>query len=158
MIGRSLIILAMTTLGATAVVAQSNIVTVYRGSDSHTVRIDSQGYALAPNVRIERVPQVPVTTVTQTNTRVQATDVSNPVSQLAAGQTIWLTDESNGGLIACRLVWTGALQVKLRRGHWVIRCYNGNGGVARPGIISPRSRLRRDVLLGRIQPSYVSSR
>ena len=155
MIGRLLIILALTTLGATAVVAQTNKVTVHRGSDTHTVRIDSQGYALAPDVRIERVPQVPATTVTQTNTRVQATGVSDPVAQLVAGQTIWLTDESNSGLIACRLVWTGASQVKLRRGHWVIRCYTEDGGVARPGITS-RSRLPRDVLLGRIRPSYVS--
>ena len=67
MIGRSLVIMALTTLGATTAIAQSNSVTVHRGSDTHTVRLDSQGYALAPDVRIERVPQVPATTVTQTN-------------------------------------------------------------------------------------------
>ncbi len=157
MIGRSLIILALTTLGATAVVAQSNKVTVHRGSDTHTVEIDSQGYALAPKLRIERVPQVPAKTAMQTHTRMQVTGVSGLVSQLVAGQTLWLTDESSSGLIACRLDWTGASQVKRRRGYWVIRCYNEDGAVARPGTVS-RSRLPRDVLLGRIQPSYVSLR
>ena len=107
MIGRSLIILALTTLGATTAIAQSNSVTVHRGSDTHIIRIDSQGYALAPDVRIERVLQVPATTVMQTNTRVQATGVSDQVLQLVAGQTLWLTD-ANSDLIACRLAWTGA--------------------------------------------------
>ena len=149
MIGRSLIILALTTLGATTAIAQSNSVTVHRGSDTHTVRIDSQGYALAPDVRIERVLQVTATTVTQTNTRVQATGISDPVPQLVAGQTLWLNDESGRGLIACRLVWA---TVRRGRGHWVMRCYNENGGVARPGTIS-LSRLPRADFLGRIQPA-----
>ena len=76
MICRSLIILAVTTLGATAVLAQSSKVTVHRGSDTHTIEFDSQGYALAPNVRIERLPQGPAETATQTNTHMQVTGVS----------------------------------------------------------------------------------
>ncbi len=50
MIGRTLIILAVTTLGATAVVAQSSKVTVHRGSDTHTIEVDSQGNELYPKV------------------------------------------------------------------------------------------------------------
>ena len=50
MIGRSLIILAVTTLGASAVVAQSSKVTVHRGSETHTIKGDSQGNARAPKV------------------------------------------------------------------------------------------------------------
>jgi hypothetical protein len=76
MICRSLIILAVTTLGATAVVAQSSKITVHRGSDTHIVELDSQGNALAPKVRIERVLQGPAETVTQANTRMQVTGVS----------------------------------------------------------------------------------
>ena len=124
MIGRSLIILAVTTLGATAVIAQSSKITVHRGSDTHTIELDSQGYALAPKVRIERVPQVPAETATQANTRMQVTGVDGLVPLSVAGQTLWLIDESGSGLIACRLVWA---TVRRGRGHWVIRCYTEDG-------------------------------
>ncbi len=117
MIGRSLIILAVTTLGATAVIAQSSKITVHRGSDTHTIELDSQGYALAPKVRIVRVPRVSAETATQANTRMQV-----PLS--VAGQTLWLIDENGSGLIACRLVWA---TVRRGRGHWVIRCYTEDG-------------------------------
>ena len=76
MICRSLIILAGTTLGATAVLAQSSTITVHRGSDTHTIELDSQGNALAPEVRIERMLQGPAETATQANTGMQVTDVS----------------------------------------------------------------------------------
>lgn len=76
MICRSLIILAVTTLGATAVLAQSSKITVHRGADTHIIELDSQGNALAPKVRIERVLQGPAETVTQANTRLEGTDVS----------------------------------------------------------------------------------
>jgi len=79
MIYRSLIILAVTTLGATAVLAQSSKITVHRGSDTHIIELDSQGNALAPKVRIERVLQVPAETATQASTRMQATGVSGLV-------------------------------------------------------------------------------
>ena len=105
MIGRSLIILAVTTLGATAVVADSSKITVHRGSDTHTIEIDTQGNALAPKMRIERVPQGPVETATQTNTRMHMTDVSDLAAQPVAGQMLRLTDESGSGLIACHLAW-----------------------------------------------------
>ncbi len=139
-------ILAVITLGATVVGAHSSKITVHRGSDTHTVEIDSQGNALAPKVRIERVPQVPATPATQANTRVQATGVSD---LLVAGQTLWLTNESGSSLIACRLVWA---TVRRGRGDWIMRCYNENGGVARPGTMS-LSRLPRADFLGRIQPA-----
>ncbi len=135
-------VLTVTTLGATAVIAQSSKITVHRGSDTHTIELDSQGYALAPKVRIERVPQVPAETATQANTRMQV-----PLS--VAGQTLWLIDESGSGLIACRLVWA---TVRRGRGHWVIRCYTDDGYVARPGA-TLRSWLPRAVLLGRIEPA-----
>ncbi len=138
--------LAVTTLGATAVDAHSSKITGHRGSDTHTIEIDSQGYALAPKVRIVRMPQVPATTATQANTRVQATGVSD---LLVAGQTLWLTNESGSGFIACRLVWA---TVRRGRGHWIMRCYNENGGVARPSTIS-LGRLPRADFLGRIQPA-----
>jgi hypothetical protein len=87
MIGRSLIILAVATLGATAVLAQSSKITVHRGSLTHTVELDSQGYALAPKVRIEQVPQVSAETATQANARKQGASFSGPVPQRVAGQT-----------------------------------------------------------------------
>ena len=130
MICRSLIILAVTTLGATAVVAQSSKITVHRGSDTHTVELDSQGYALAPKVRIERVSQVPAQTATQANTRMQVTGVSGLVPQSVAGQTFWLTDESGSGLIACRLAWAPARKRWRGKGHWATRCYTKDGDVA----------------------------
>ncbi len=159
MIGRSLIILAVTTLGATALVAHSSKVTVHRGADTHTIEIDSQGNALAPKVRIERVPQDPAETATQANTRMYLTGVSGPAVQPVAGQTLWLTDESGRGLIACHLAWTllNPVWVSGRRGHWVLRCYTENGQVAHPST-TLRSWLPRDVLLGRIQPAHVSLR
>ncbi len=129
MIGRSLIILALTTLGATAVIAQSSKVTVHRGSDTHTVEIDSQGYAVAPKVRIERVPQGPA------DTRIYVTGVSGPAAQVGAGQTLWLTDERGSGLIACHLAWAllNPVWVAGRHGHWVLRCYTEDGELVRPG-------------------------
>ncbi len=159
MIGRSLIILAVTTLGATAVVAQSSKVTVHRGSDTHTIEVDSQGNALSPKARIERVRRGPAETATQANTRMHVTGVSGPVAQLVAGQTLWLTDESGSGLTACHLAWTllNPVWVAGRRGHWVLRCYTEDGEVVRPGATS-RSWLPRDVLLNRIQPARVSLR
>ncbi len=154
MICRSLIILAVATLGATAVLAQSSKVTVHRGSYTHTVEI-SQGYAVAPKVRIERVPQGPAETATQANTRMHVTSVSGPAAQLVAGQTLWLTDESGSGLFACKLVWAGSWRARklgIRFGgwseSWVVRCYTEDGDVARPG-----ATLRRAHLLGRIQPA-----
>ncbi len=118
MIGRSLIILAVTTLGASAVVAQSSKVTVHRGSDTHIVEVDSQGNALAPKVRIERVPQGLAETAKQANTRMYVPRVSGPVAQPVAGQPLWLTDES-GALTACQMAWTTLLAPP----RWVIRCY-----------------------------------
>ena len=56
----------------------------HRGSDTHTIEIDSQGNALAPKVRIERVLQGPAATATQANTRMHVTGVSGPVAQLVA--------------------------------------------------------------------------
>ena len=152
MIGRSLIILAVTTLGATAVVAHSSNVTVHRGSVTHTIEIDSQGNALAPKVRIERVPQALAETATQANTRVHVTGVSGLAAQPVAGQMLWLTDESGHGLIACHLAWAvlnppwvvgrrdPPWVVAGKRG-WVIRCYTEDGDVARPGTML-RSWLR----------------
>ena len=135
MIGRSLIILAVTTLGATAVVAQSSKVTVHRGSDTHTIEIDSQGNAVAPKVRIERVPQSPAETAAQANTRIHVTGVSGPAAQVGAGQTLWLTDERGSGLIACHLAWAllNPVWVAGRHGHWVLRCYTEDGELVRPG-------------------------
>ena len=153
-------ILAVTTLGATAVDAHSSKITVHRGSDTHTVEIDSQGYALAPKVRIERVPQVPAATATQANASMQVTGVYGPAVQPVAGQMLWQTDESGSGLIACRLAWAELNPqwpddppwvVSGKRGS-VIRCYTEDGDVARPGT-TLRSWLPRAVLLGRIQPA-----
>ena len=157
MIGRSLIILAVTTLGATAVVAHSSKVTVHRGSDTHTIEIDSQGNALAPKVRIERVPQGPAETATQANTRMHVTGVSGPAVQPVAGQTLWLTDESGRGLIACHLAWTSLNPpwVAGRHRHFVIRCYTEDGEVARPST-TLRSWLPGDVFRGRRQSLAVS--
>ena len=154
MIGRSLIILAVTTLGATAVVAQSSKVTVHRGSDTHTIEIDSQGYAVAPKVRIERVPQSPTETAAQADTRIHVTGVSGPAAhaQLGAGQTLWLTDESGSGIIACRLAWTTLLAPP----RFVLRCYTEDGGVARPGT-TLRRWLPRDVFRARNRPAHVSA-
>ena len=143
MIGRSLIILAVTTLGATAVVAHSSKVTVHRGSDTHTIEVDSQGNALAPKVRIERVLQGPAETVTQATTRMHVTGVSGPAAQPIAGQTLWLADGSGSGLIACQLVWTllNPPWVAGRHGRSVIRCYTEYGEVARPSTTYvPRGR------------------
>ena len=141
MIGRSLIILAVTTLGATAVVAHSSKITVHRGSDTHTIEIDSQGNALAPKVRIERVPQALAETATQANTRVYVTGVSGRAAQPVAGQMLWLTDESGSRLIACRLAWAVLNPLWVDDPPWVvagrrgsvIRCYTEDGDVARPG-------------------------
>ncbi len=135
MIGRSLIILAVTTLGATAVVAQSSKITVHRGSDTHTTEIDSQGNALASKVRIERVPQGPAETATQANTRTNVTGVLGLAAQPVAGQMLWLTDESGSGLIACQLAWAvlNPVWVAGRHGHWVLRCYTEDGELVRPG-------------------------
>ena len=149
MIGRSLIILALTTLGATAVVAHSSKVTVHRGSDTHTIEIDSQGNALAPKVRIERVPQALAETATQANTRVYVTGVSGLAAQPVAGQMLWLTDESGSGLIAFRLAWAVLNPLWVDDPPWVvagrrgsvIRCYTEDGDVARPGT-TLRSWLR----------------
>ena len=146
MIGRSLIILAVTTLGAMAVGAQSSKMTVHRGSDTHTIEIDSQGNALAPKVRIERVPQALAETATQANTRVYVTGVSGLAAQPVAGQMLWLTDESGSGLIACRLAWAVLNPPWVDDPPWVvagkrgsgIRCYTEDGDVARVGD----SRLR----------------
>ncbi len=142
-------ILAVITLGATVVGAHSSKITVHRGSYTHTVEIDSQGNALAPKVRIVRVPQVPAETATQANTRMQVTGVDGLVPLSVAGQTLWLNDESGSGLIACRLVWA---TVRRGRGHWVVRCYTEDGYVARRGT-TLRSWLPRAVLLGRRQPA-----
>ena len=153
-------VLAVTTLGATAVVAHSSKVTVHRGSDTHTIEIDSQGNALAPKVRIERVFQGPAETATQANTRMYVTGVSGLAAQPVAGEMLWLTDESGSGLIACRLAWAELNPqwpddppwvVSGKRGS-VIRCYTEDGDVARPGT-TLRSWLPRAVLLGRIQPA-----
>jgi hypothetical protein len=145
-------VLVVTTLGATAVGAQSSKVTVHRGSDTHTIEIDSQGNALAPKVRIERVPQDPAETAARANTRMYVTGVSGPAVQPIAGQSLWLTDESGSGLIACRLIWAEKVKrqtvIRRRSGYWVIRCYTEDGDVARPG-----ATLRRAHLLGRIQPA-----
>jgi len=128
-------ILAVTTLGATAVDAHSSKITVHRGSDTHTVEIDSQGYALAPKVRIERVPQVPAATATQGNASMQVTGVYGPAVQPVAGQMLWQTDESGSDLIACRLIWAEKVKrqrvIRRRSGYWVIRCYTEDGYVAR---------------------------
>ncbi len=77
MICRSFIILAATTLGATAALAQSSQITVHRGSDTHTIGLDAKGNALAPQVRIERMLQGPAETATQANTGMQVTGVSD---------------------------------------------------------------------------------
>ena len=152
MIGRSLIILAVTTLGATAVVAHSSKITVHRGSDTHTIEIDTQGNALAPKVRIEQVPQGPAETATPANTRTNVTGVLGLAAQPVAGQMLRLTDVSGSGLIACHLAWD---VVKPRwvvgrrdppwvvsgKRDWVIRCYTKDGDVARPGT-TLRSWLR----------------
>ncbi len=128
-------ILAVTTLGASVVGAHSSKITVHRGSDTHTIEIDSQGYALAPKVRIERVPQVPAATATQANASMQVTGISGPTVQPIAGQTLWLTDESGSGLIACRLAWAEKVKrqrvIRRWKGYWVIRCYTEDGYVAR---------------------------
>ncbi len=153
-------VLAVTTLGATTVGAQSSKVTVHRGSDTHTIEIDSQGNALAPKVRIERVSQGPAETAMWANTRMQVTGVSGLAAQPVAGQMLWLTDESGIGLIACRLAWAELNQqwpddppwVVSGKRDWVIRCYTEDGDVVRPGT-TLRSRLPRAVLLGRIQPA-----
>ncbi len=169
MIGRSLIILAVTTLGATAVVADSSKITVHRGSDTHTIEIDTQGNALAPKMRIERVPQGPAETAAQVNTRIHVTGVSGPAAhaQLGAGQTLWLTDESGSGFIACRLVWAELNPRWSDNPPWVIsgkrglaiRCYTEDGGVARPGTSTTLRRwLPRDVLRARNRPAHVSAR
>ena len=145
MIGRSLIILAVTTLGATAVVAHSSKVTVHRGSDTHTIEIDSQGKALAPKVRIERVPQGPTETATQANTRMHVTHVSGLAAQPVAGQMLWLTDESGSGLIGCHLAWdvlNARWIVAAGRRGWVIRCYTEDGDVARPRTLRSWFRKR----------------
>ena len=142
MVSRLLIILAGITLGAASVVAQSSKVTVHRGSDTHTIELDSQGYALAPKVRIERVPQVPAETATQANTRMQVIGVYGLVPEPVAGQTLWLTDESGSRLIACKLVWTPTWRVARRLGYrvagryepWVIRCYTEGGEMTRAGV------------------------
>ncbi len=149
-------VLAVTTLGTTVVGAQSSKVTVHRGSDTHTIEIDSQGYAVAPKVRIERVPQGPAKTATQANTRIHVTGVSGPAAhaQLGAGQTLWLTDESGSGVIACRLAWTTLLAPP----RFVLRCYTEDGGVARPGTSTTLRRwLPRDVLRARNRPAHVSA-
>ena len=152
MIGRSLIILVVTTLGATAVIAHSSKITVHRGSDTHTIEIDSQGNALAPKVRIERVPQALAETATQANTRMHVTGVSGLAAHPVAGQMLWLTDESGSALIACHLTWAvlnppwvvgrrdRPWVVAGKRG-WVIRCYTEDGDVAHPGT-TLRSWLR----------------
>ena len=153
-------VLAVTTLGATAVVAHSSKVTVHRGSDTHTIEVDSQGNALAPKVRIERVLQGPAETAMRANTRMQVTGVSGLAVQPVAGQMLWLTDESRSGLIACRLVWAELNPRWPDNPQWVIsgkrgsviRCYTEDGDVARPGT-TLRSWLPRAVLLGRIQPA-----
>lgn len=152
MICRSLIILAVTTLGATAVVAHSSKITVHRGPDTHTIEIDSQGNALAPKVRIERVPQGPAETATQANTPMYGSGVSGLATQPVAGQMLSLTDESGSGLIGCHLAWAVLNRpwvagrrnppwVDLGRRDWVIRCYTEDGDVARPGT-TLRSWLR----------------
>jgi hypothetical protein len=159
MIGRSLIILAVTTLGATAVVAQSSKVTVHRGSDTHTIEVDSQGNALAPKVRIERVPQGPAKTATQANTRIHVTGVSGPAAhaQLGAGQTLWLTDDSGSGLIACHLAWTllNPVWVAGRQGHWVLRCFTEDGEVARSGTTSRLANRFAQSLKGGLPAQYL---
>ena len=157
MIGRSLIILAVTTLGATAVVAHSSKVTVHRGSDTHTIEVDSQGNALAPKVRIERVPQGPAETATQANTRMHVTGVSAPVAQPIAGQALWLTDESGSGLIACHLAWTllNPVWVAGRHGHWVLRCFTEDGEVARPGTTSRLANRFAQSLKGGLPAQYL---
>ncbi len=132
MIGRSLIILAVTTFGATAVVAQSSKVTVHRGSETHTIKVDSQGNALAPKVRIERVPQGSAETAMQANTRMYVTRVSGPVAQPVAGQPLWLTDESGSALKACQLAWITLLAPP----RWVIRCYTEDDHVGRGRVHS----------------------
>ena len=100
-------------------VANSSKVTVHKGSDTHTAEVDSQDNALAPKVRIERVPQGPAETARRANTRMHVTGVSGLAAQLGAGQTLWLTDESGSGLIACRLAWTTLLAPP----RFVLRCY-----------------------------------
>jgi hypothetical protein len=153
-------VLPVTTLGATTVGAQSSKVTVHRGSDTHTIEIDSQGNALAPRVRIERVSQGPAETAMWANTRMQVTGVSGLAAQPVAGQMLWLTDESGSGLIVCRLAWAelnplwsdNPPWVLSGKRGWVIRCYTEDGDVARPGT-TLRSWLPRAVLLGRIEPA-----
>ena len=159
MIGRSLIILAVTTLGATAVVAQSSKVTVHRGSDTHTVEVDTQGNALAPKVRIERLPQGTAEMSTQADAPLYVADVSGPADQMVAGQTLWLTDESGTGFIACHLAWDllNPPWVAGRHGHWVLRCYTVDGEVAPPGAML-RDWFPRDVFHGRRYPAHVSMR
>ncbi len=153
-------VLAVTILGATAVGAQSSKVTVHRGSDTHTIEIDSQGNALAPRVRIERVSQGPAETAMWANTRMQVTGVSGLAAQPVAGQMLWLTDESGSGLIVCRLAWAELNPLWSDNPPWVlsgkrglvIRCYTEDGDVARLGT-TLRSWLPRAVFLGRIQPA-----
>ncbi len=139
MIGRSLIILAVTTLGATAVVAHSSKITVHRGSDTHTIEINSQGNALAPKMRIERVRQGPAETATQANMRMHVTGVSGLAAQPVAGQMLRLTDESGSGLIACYPTWAELnarwITAGSRRG-WVTHCYTEGGNVVRVGTTS----------------------
>ncbi len=79
MIYRSLIILAVTTLGATAVLAHSSKITVHRGSDTQTIEFDAKGNALAPKVRVERVVRNPAEAATRANTGMQVTGVSGLV-------------------------------------------------------------------------------
>ncbi len=123
-------------------------------------QIDSQGNALAPRVRIERVSQGPAETAMWANTRMQVTGVSGLAAQPVAGQMLWLTDESGSGLIVCRLAWAelnplwsdNPPWVLSGKRGWVIRCYTEDGDVARPGT-TLRSWLPRAVLLGRIEPA-----
>ena len=163
MIGRSLIILAVTTLGATAVVAHSSKVTVHRGSDTHTIEVDSQGNALAPKVRIERVSQGPAETAMWANTRMQVTGVSGLAAQPVAGQMLWLTDESGSGLIVCRLAWAelnplwsdNPPWVLSGKRGWVIRCYTEDGDVARPGTTSRLANRFAQSLKGGLPAQYL---
>ena len=150
-------VLTVTTLGATAVGAHSSSVTVHRGSDTHTIEIDSQGNALAPKVRFERVPQGPAETAMRANTRMQVTGVSGLAVQPVAGQTLWLTDDSGSGLIACHLAWTllNPVWVAGRHGHWVLRCFTEDGEVARSGTTSRLANRFAQSLKGGLPAQYL---
>lgn len=108
-------VIAASMLMLAPAAAHSDKVTVHRGAETHTVAVDAQGNAIAPQIRVVRVGQSAA--AARSETAVGAAGRTVTSAQGVTGGTLWLIDPADDRLTACQMRKT------FRVGEWVIDCH-----------------------------------